>query len=49
MYYSDLTHTNIMVGTVFINKIDKFSPSRLGRFLRLETFYSWDVLGLGTF
>jgi hypothetical protein len=41
--YSDLTHNNITVGTVYIYKIGKFFHSRLGR------FEAWNVLGLGCF
>jgi hypothetical protein len=46
--YSDLTPTNITVGIVFINKIDKFSPCRLGHFEAWEVFWLGH-LGVGTF
>jgi hypothetical protein len=32
IYNSDIAHTNMAVGIIFINKIDKFSHSKLGRF-----------------
>jgi hypothetical protein len=53
LYFIDLTQTNITLGTVFINKIDKFFHCRLGRFRvgkfwGLGRFGAWDVLKLGT-
>ncbi len=40
--------TTVTMGTVFVNKMCKFPPSKLGRFVA-GTFWGWDVLGAWTF
>jgi hypothetical protein len=53
-YFNDLTHTNITVGTVLINKVYNFFHNSLGRFEARDVIYLGhfgfgDSLWLGCF